>query len=1091
MVSVAAQPAGAPPAATQPATPASSVNIRLMPDGSLPSGAKEPTFTARFTGKSLRSLLNEQTPLLPLPFQLEEERAEYIAAVDRIGMGSVVEKLQPWLAQACAGQFDAAGDTIRVPVSVEQQVEIQPPGEGSALYRGPKEDVVGFLLHDVTEEEYLRTAVRVMNVARQLLDTGDARYDRTSQRYYSLLAASEVEALVSSNQKVVLAAKARELVRRSVGTALGLTYDEKTKRFEGEPRWSQESRRFMFVVDAGGEFIDRIKPTVERINREMADAGFLPSAPTGKPGIYFDKDINEVDIVLPTVMMATFLEEVDRLEIRMAEDNVISIEAVRLTDSEIINGAIASRLTAQVQGVHDVTRVDNRGILREASINSLLAVANYQLDLAHFQGINNGVIPAGTTPLSLPGLTLPSPVLERSSTTVGSDFSIGADEIFFDGRQQSYGFSYIGPDGRAHTMSLDVVDSLREFWDRIERNLIVHKILKKKNEVLVPFSVPVGPKDSTFEGIAALISQRDQDIVVATGTGAIEKLQASAGTWLVIQDFEIAPLPGASTTLTTEEIRELEARVLMTMFLRDPTISVEEKIQLVHRDPPLTAVDEGDGTDDPPRPAAAVGKRDAVDAPDRNGMNQRLRTLYESRRARQIRSGLNVPTYEAVFERRLDATLAEARVEKRERNSKITLSFYSSQGDIIQTPASGGGATLGDQNDLTSFTTEVRPNIVTPISSFLTRQAGGSKGLSPLTGVTKGESKDEQKNMTHLVIRARFPTAERERADLAEGRFLGYFQLPLGREPHSQVDLPFLSSSEHPLTRLSELRVGLMFPALQRDKVRKPLGLINPNQLQGTVPLNVWETATTRMLLLRKIISDSLHADQALAAEYNERFEIEVRSLLEYDEDFFDLPNIALRNTVQWNDPDRIVVALNNSTGKFALDRMVDIIDALGSRLVTDEYAARNLGASRFNLWGRHRVRPLTEEELRELRRDVANHYLRVNESYGDAFLGAVSAILQLGTYNATDAKQMLKGPFRGYRDLVVFDAREGQGANLALYEGAEEAFAILLAGGYKGRLGERSLVCIEDLPAEYRRFVTRGNEVLERVDWWWYLDPR
>ena len=71
--------------------------------------------------------------------------------------------------------------------------------------------------------------------------------------------------------------------------------------------------------------------------------------------------------------------------------------------------------------------------------------------------------------------------------------------------------------------------------------------------------------------------------------------------------------------------------------------------------------------------------------------------------------------------------------------------------------------------------------------------------------------------------------------------------MPFGRIPHSVVDLPFLSSSEHPLERLSKLRVGLMFDALQKDRVRKPLALINPNSLMGTIPFNVWETATTRL----------------------------------------------------------------------------------------------------------------------------------------------------------------------------------------------------------------------------------------------------
>ncbi len=40
-------------------------------------------------------------------------------------------------------------------------------------------------------------------------------------------------------------------------------------------------------------------------------------------------------------------------------------------------------------------------------------------------------------------------------------------------------------------------------------------------------------------------------------------------------------------------------------------------------------------------------------------------------------------------------------------------------------------------------------------------------------------------------------------------------------------------------------------------------------------------------------------------------------------------------------------------------------------------------------------------------------------------------------------------------------------------------------SGGYRGRWGEPSLRCIEDMPDEYRRFVARGREILHREDWW------
>jgi len=1018
----------------------------------------KPTYTARYTSSMLKSLIQNRGETLPIWFQLDTEREAYLDAVDRVAMAGVVEKMKPYLAEAFAGRFNPLDDVIRMPVPPDQQVEIKIPGGRPDTYRGPSDEVIGFLIHDLTEDDYLRVAVRVMSVARQLLDAGDPADDRSTPGFHALRAQTEVNRIVAARQQVVTATQAREAVRRRVGKALGLHFDQATGNYNGDPDWARESREFTYAIKPDGTFIDRLQPYVDRLNTEMEQSGFTPPPILGRSGVYFDPDIKEVDAVLPRPILNQFLDEVDRIEHRLAKDNVISIEAVRLTDSEIINGAIASRLNAEVQGVHNVNRGSNRAIMNEASINSLTAVANYQLQLSHFGGVQSGALPAGTTPLTFADLNLQAAPVPRTSTTIGSDFSIGADDIFFDGRQQSYGFSYIGPDGHHHSLSIDVVDSLREFWDRIERNLIVHKI--HKTDTLVDYTVPVGPKEKSFKGIAAIISQSNQDVVVSTGTGAIEKLEASAGTWLVVQDFAILPMPGASTQLNEEEQRSLELRVLLTMFLRDPNQRIDN------------------GT--------TIDKAKLVDLSDRDKLDDLLHRIYSQRRDQPIRHTINAPSYREVFERRFHETLNDAGIEKRERNSRITLTFYSSQGDIIQQP--GLATTLGDQNDLTSFTTELRPNVVTPISSFLTKNVAGAKGFSPLTGVSKGESAEEEKNMTHLVIRARFPTVEREKFDRAEGRFLGYFQLPSGRQPHSQVDLPFLSSSEHPLHRLANLRVGMLFPALQRDKVRDPLALINPNQLLGSVSFNVWETATTRMLHMRKIISDSLNANQALAAEFDERFKVEVRNMLEYDEDFFDLPNIALRNTAQWNDPDRIIIALKNSTGKFALLRLLDIVENLGEQLVNEEYADRFLAVAERDFWGRHRIRPLSPDELKTLRRDVANHFLRISETYGDAFLEAVSALFSLGSYKATEAKEMRKGPFSGYLDLVVFDALEGQTADPELYAEALAEFGTLRNKPYKAPFGKRSLRFLEDLHEDYQRFVTRGRTILERADWWWFL---
>lgn len=1068
-----------PPPATQPAVGTRAINIQLLPDPTASDERASRTFTARFTPAALQSLITRRFDLLPLPFSLDDERQAYLTALDRIGMEGVVEQMARYLEKAFAGQFSRRRDLIQVPVPAERQAEVRPPAGSTSPYRGPRHETIGFLVHDVTERDYLTIAVRVMNLARQLLESGHPRYDRTHRQYYPLLAAGEVAALEQTHKAAQRAGQEREAVRRRIGAALGLSYDEQTKTFSGTPQWARESRRFTYIVNESGVFIARIKTLVDQHNRELEQAGFALPRRTDRPGIHHDPDLGEVDIVLPAPMMETFLTEVDETERRMADDDVISIEAVRLTDSEIINGAIASRLNAQVRGVHDVVRQGNRPLVREFTLNSLLAVANNRLGIANLRGVATGAIPAGAGALALPSITFPTLGPERTFTNVSSDFSVGADDIFFDGREQSYGFSYIGPDGLEHTLSLDIVDSLREFWDRIERNLIVHKI--RKQAVPVEYTVPVGPTGGSVSGIAALIAQRDQVIVVASGTGALSTIEAKAGTWLIIQDFDIAAQPGASTTLSEDERRDVDHRVLMTMYLRDPqTVNLPDPdtVDL----PEATAMRLGELRDKEPQAKHAI-----VQARTSDDLQVLLESLHAVSRDRPIRPGLHVPTYQQVFERRRAIALAHANTEKRERNSKITLSFYSSQGDII----SQGVTALGSSNELTSFQTEVRPNVVTPISSFLTKDSSGAKGSSPLTGVAKGEQSSESKNMTHLVIRVRFPTVERERLDSQEGRFVGYFDLPLERHPHSDVDLPFLSSSEHPLKRLSKLRVGLMFAVLQRNRVRKPFELINPNQLQGSVTLAMWETATTRLLMLRKIISDSVHADQALAAEYEQRFEIEVRSLLEYDEDFFNLPNIAMRNTAQWNNRDRILVALNNSTGKFALRRLVDMIDELGEHLVTQEYAVRHLAMSHRSLWGRHRIRPVTDDELATLRRDVASHYLRLNETYGDQFLEAVSFILGLGSYNVRTHKELLESPFRGYRDVVVFDAHEGEIANPDVHRDALDLFTHLRNGGRKGKLGKPSMLCIEDMPPEYRRMVARGREILRRDDWWQFFYPR
>ncbi|HOB74263.1 MAG TPA: hypothetical protein PKG54_07035 [Phycisphaerae bacterium] len=1006
-----------------------------------------PRFTARFAPPDIKVFVQSHPDKLPLFLQSEYHRQAILDTLDHIDMGELLRLVEPDLKSTFSDRFDPKRDLLIVPVPPDRQVEVPAPALEGGVYRGPAEEVTGFLLHDITEAEYLSTVIRLIQRARQCLDTGDPIYDRTAPDHLRKLAEREAARQSETRAAEDAARRQREEVRRRIGAALGV-YDPETGQFNGPPEWLKESRRFTYVVQ-NGQFIDRLKPTVDRINAELEMAGFPPPSVHDRPGIRFDSDLQDVEIVLPRSMMREFLEEADRLERRMAEEHIISIEAVRLTDRDIISGALASRLNAQVQGVHDVKRYNVEGVFRQLGLNALLAVANQQLQVATLNSIEAGKLPEGVSPVQIASPDLPPIRLNRDATTVGSTFSVGADDIFFDGREQSYGFSYIGPDGLKHTLAVEVVDSLREFWDRIERNLIVHKI--KRTGETIPFTVPVGPANRTFPGIAALVSQENQQLVVATGTGAISEISATAGTWLIIQDFQIAPLPGSSTTLTEDERKLIHDKVLLTMFLRDPATAVESKCALLEARTP-------------------------------EQLTELLAALLREKADQQIHPEFLAPTYQEVFRRRLEEVTECAAVEKKERNSTISLTFFSSQGNIIAQP---GVTQLGDSNDLTSFTTELRPNVVTPISSFFTKSGSGAKGSSPLTGVAKGEQTNEEKTMTHLVIRARFPTLARERMDRDEGRHLGYFELPIGRQAQSLVDLPFLSSSEHPLERLSKLRVGLMFDSLQEERVKKPLSLINPNQLMGTVPARVWETATTRMLMNRKIISDSPHTGSSLAMEYRQRFILQVRSLLEYDEDFFASPNFALRNMAQWNDPDRIVLALDNSPGRFALQRLIILLDELGALLVPDEYADRFLALSMPGPFGQHKLRPLTADELRTLRRDVANHYLRFQEAYGDAFLEAVSMILNLGTYRTVAHAKMLDGPFRGYHDLVVFDCGAEAVAEEELFQAAHGDFLIVRGGGVDGGLFSKSRKYLEDIAPERRAFITRGRDVLERTEWW------
>ena len=122
-------------------------------------------------------------------------------------------------------------------------------------------------------------------------------------------------------------------------------------------------------------------------------AGFAPPSSLDQPGIYYDEEIGDVDIVLPAPMLGDFLNNADAYERRMAEDAIISIEAVRLTDRDIVAGAVAARLDAKIQGVHNKDRFSNRSIYRELGLNSLLAVANQNLQIRTLTAVAAGGIP--------------------------------------------------------------------------------------------------------------------------------------------------------------------------------------------------------------------------------------------------------------------------------------------------------------------------------------------------------------------------------------------------------------------------------------------------------------------------------------------------------------------------------------------------------------------------------------------------------------------------------------------------------------------------------------------------------------------------
>lgn len=1031
---------------TAPAGNGNSVIIRwpdLKPEGK--PGAPE-KFTARFAPESLIGFLRANTERLPLPMRPPSEQEATVTALEKIDMGELLDVVKEDLARVLADRLNLEQGSILQAVPPERQLRISLDEIKNEPYVGPQYQVTGLLVQNVTEDEYVTIALYLMERARQLMQTGDPVYDRTHPDHLRAVAEKAVAQIKAQHEKDLLTEKEKQDARKRIGEMLG-GYNASTGKFDHDPQWVKESRRFSYVVNAKtGQFIDRLRPVVERINREIELTGFPGPTPLDKPGIHFDPSLGDVEVVLPKQMVKDFLAETDALEQRMAEKLMISIEAVRLTDRDIVDGAVAARMNAVLHGVHNVDRgYSDRGILRRYGINALTAIANQQLQINQLNSVATGAWPSATPLVGLEPVPLPPLEYTRNYTAVGTNFSVGSDPIFFDGREQTFGFTYVDPNGVKHVIGVDIVDSLRKYWNRIERNLIVHKIKKDPTVPPTKFTVPVGPSANTFDGLAALISQEDQNLIVATGTGAISQISAKAGTWLVIQDFQITPVPGSSTSLSEDEIDHLRHQTMLTMLLRDPSTSLEDKCALLE-----------------------------------SGTMDNLKNLLGQQFARRINQRIiNSPhsrTYGAAFDSRFTEVLESAVVKKKEENSVIALTFYSSQGNIIQSP---GATQLGSANDLTALTTELRPNTVTPISSFVLKTLENTESTSPLLGINKGESSDESKTMAHLLVRTRFPTAERERHDLEEGRQLGYFKLPLERDPLSSTSLPFLSSSEHPLERLASFRVGAMFDSLQAGKIRRMLSPFQPNVLNGTISEGTWRTAMTRLLLNLKMIGDSPTSDVTLAPRYRERFILEVRSLLEYDPDFFDQQNIALVNMDQWNDADRIVLALNNSPSRFALDRLVKMIDELGGLLITDEYVNEYLARASYRFMKGHRLEPLSEEDLRNIRRDVANHFLRQAQAYGDAFLEATSMIFGLGSYRATNEADLNKAPLDCLKNLVVFDRSAWAGTHSPEAQAAHEQFIALKNGGVKGELFEKSLLVVQDMDSDYRQFVVRGDDII------------
>lgn len=378
--------------------------------------------------------------------------------------------------------------------------------------------MTGLIVNGVTENEYVIISLEMMARHRQLVESGDPLFDRTHAAHLEAIARRrEVEEIRADHDTLQSMAKAKQEAHQHVGDLLGI-YDAKTGKFEGEPRWVKESRRFSYVVNPKtGRFIDHLEPVVSRINREMELAAFPGPSPLDMPGIRFDPSLGDVEVVLPAPMVKSFLAETDALAQRMAEKSMISIEAVRLTDRDIVAGTVA-RLGADLLGVHNVSRgFSQQGVLRRIGINALTAIANQQLQIQQLNQVAAGSWPAATPLVGLDPVPLPPLEQARSFTSVGGDFSVGANPIFLTGGNRPSG-------SPTWTRTAFRTRSGSTWWTASassgagSSNLIVHRVRKDPSVPPTKYTVPVGPASNTFDGLAALISQEDQNLIVATGT---------------------------------------------------------------------------------------------------------------------------------------------------------------------------------------------------------------------------------------------------------------------------------------------------------------------------------------------------------------------------------------------------------------------------------------------------------------------------------------------------------------------------------------------------------------------------------------------